>query len=244
MEPKLPGSPPVRKLKDEFLSLAAHEIRTPITVIKAQAQLAARIHAQGEFHGEIVDKCLKTFVRESDRLARLCTDLLDVARLDNGTLEVRVVPFEITKLIDAVMLKMLDKSALHEIVLGELDFAMVAADPERTEHVMMNLLANAIRYSPNGGKIMLSARTQDEFIEVTVGDEGLGIPADKLTKVFERYFQAHQTGLKGPCGLGIGLYLCRELVERMGGAIHAKSDGLGHGAKFIFTLPIKKAISQ
>src|SRR5262245_49271945 len=93
------GASGLQQLKDEFFSLAAHEIRTPITVIKAQAQLAERFHAQGRFSGEMIEKTLRTFVQESDRLSRLCNDLLDIARLDNDCFEVRLSTFDLAKLV-------------------------------------------------------------------------------------------------------------------------------------------------
>lgn len=233
--------PPVgmRQLKDEFFSLAAHEIRTPITVIKAQAQLAERFHAQGKLQGVLIDKTLRVFVQQSDRLARLCSDLLDIARLDSDCFEVHLSTVDLGDLIEDVLLRQRPRDSAHELSFEKPATPLfVLADPERTRQIFANILSNATRYSPEGGAIVIAVSAVDGVVTVSVRDQGLGIHADRLGSLFERYYQAHQTGLKGPCGLGLGLYLCREALRRMGGEITAKSDGLGFGSVFTFTLPL------
>lgn len=236
-----------QKLKDEFLSIAAHEMRTPITVIKAQAQLAERFHAQGRLQGEVLERTLRTFVHESDRLARLCSDLLDVARIDSGSFEIAVERFDLNRLVREVVSKLNDvtiSSDGHQIQFTSGEPLWVACERQRTERVLYSLLTNAIRYSPHGGAINVVLEVQPDQARVSIRDNGLGIPADKLSKIFDRYYQAHQTGLKGPSGLGLGLYLSREIVRRMGGEITAASDGPGRGALFAFTLPLSGEVES
>lgn len=227
--------------------MAAHEIRTPITVIKAQAQLAERFHAQGKLQGEILERTLRTFVHESDRLARLCSDLLDVARIDNGSFEVQSGTFDLTRLASEVVVRMNDVAHLSDGHLVRLHSAntpiLVSGDRPRTERVLYSLLSNAVRYSPHGGEIDVVVREAHGEATLSVKDRGLGIPVDKISRVFERYYQAHVTGLRGPAGLGLGLYLSREIVKRMGGKISATSDGPGCGSEFSFTLPVVNAVS-
>lgn len=236
---KLSSQDRFRKLKDDFLSLAAHEIRTPITVIKAQAQLAERFYSQGKFQGEIVERSLRIFVQESDRLARLCTDLLDIARIDNGSFEVRFSFFDLNELVRDIVEKVRNRFGQESVFYRSCGSTAVFADSERTHQVLMNLLMNAIRYSPDGGDIEVRLETLGQEARVSVKDHGLGISADQLNKVFERYYHAESLSLKSPGGLGIGLYLCGEIVRRMNGAIDVRSEGLGCGAEFSFTVPLK-----
>ena len=231
----------LRQLKDEFLSLAAHEIRTPITVIKAQAQLVERFQAQGALKKEILDRSLRLFVLESDRLARLCNDLLDIARIDNGTLDVARSGFEFIKLVRDVVRKINEANGGEQERIGltvDCEEQLVIADVERTERVLYSLLSNALRYSPNGGIVSATISQRNGQAVFSVRDNGIGIPSDKIAEIFERYYQAHQTGLKGPSGLGIGLYVSQEIVKRMGGCMTVKSEGIGQGAEFSFTVPL------
>ncbi len=229
----------IQKLKDEFFSLAAHEIRTPITVIKAQAQLAQRFYTQGKLHGELMERTLRTFVHESDRLARLCTDLLDIARLDSGCFEVHASDFDLIELLRELISKVASRSDLHRIELDAFGPLTVRADRERSQQVFINILNNAIRYSPRGGEVRVTVRAGARgLVTVAVSDQGQGIPASKLKDIFRRYNQGQQSGLRGPSGLGLGLYLCREALRHMGGNIRVKSAGAGQGSEFTFSLPM------
>lgn len=232
---------PLRQSKDEFLSLAAHEIRTPITVIKAQAQLVERFQAQGTLKQETLDRSLRLFVFESDRLSRLCNDLLDVARIDNQTFEIAPSVFDLSKLVRDVVRKMNDANGgePNRITLAAEDAAMiVTADAERTERVLYSLLSNAVRYSPPAGLVTTALSHRDGEAVFSVRDNGIGISSDKIAKIFERYYQAHQSGLKRYSGLGIGLYVSQEIVKRMGGKMTVASEGQGLGAEFSFTIPL------
>jgi len=243
----------MRKLRDDFLSLAAHEIRTPITVIKAQAQLASRFQAQGKLEGEVLEKTLRLFIQESNRLERLCSTLLDVARLDSGALELRMSTFDLLSVASESLLKERTRSAY--ITDTQFIFVLVkndnvpeqleiTADRDRVEHIFSNILGNAVRYSPEGGSIETKIWTDNENVWTAVSDQGLGIPEDKIGKIFEKYYQAHQDGLRGHAGLGIGLYLSAELIRRMGGSIEAYSQGLGRGTEVRFSLPLANFASK
>lgn len=237
----------VRQLKDEFISLAAHEIRTPITVIKAQAQLAERFHAQGKFSGDVVAKTLNVFVQESDRLAKLSNDLLEIARIDTGCFEIYRTVFDLVTVVEQLVAKCNIKNLSHEIkfekkLMGfDQDFVLVSADRERALNALTSVIGNAIRYSPAGGRIIVELGIEDRSAIISIQDFGIGIAKDKIANIFDRYYQAHQRGLKGPCGLGLGLYLCRESLMRMGGEIKVQSDGPGKGATFILSLPLAVA---
>lgn len=247
--PSVSETPPktgrqLRKLKDEFFSLAAHEIRTPITVIKAQAQLAERFHAQGRLQGELMEKTLRTFVQESDRLARLCNDLLDIARLDSDCFELHMSEFELGGVLNETLNRYRTQNPSHIFIFDHSatsSVQVVYADRERVAQIFSNLLNNSVRFSPNGGTIEVQLRCKSDAVLVSVRDQGVGISPDKLKNIFKRYYQAHQTGLKGPYGLGLSLYLCREALRRMNGSIRVKSDGPGLGSEFIFTLPTGNA---
>ncbi|MEW6055948.1 MAG: HAMP domain-containing sensor histidine kinase [Bdellovibrionota bacterium] len=230
----------MKSFKDEFLSLAAHEIRTPITVIKAQAQLAARVYSQGKLDEQTLERSLKLFIQQSDRLEKLCSDLLDIARLDLGQFVISPSVFDLGGVVSATIEQMKSKSSGHEVFFKANDGLVVYADRERTGQVVQNLLQNSIRFSPRGGRIEVNAiGSRGKFAKVSIKDEGLGIAPDNLSKVFHRYYRA-DTAAAGAYGLGLGLHLSREIVHRMGGKIRARSEGLGRGAEFYFTLPLHR----
>jgi signal transduction histidine kinase len=229
----------IKKIKDDFLSIAAHEIRTPITVLRAQAQLAQRFRSQGKFEGQVVDRTLDTMIRETDRLSKLCSDLLDVVRVESDSLDLRPTPFDLFAVLITVVEKVKTFSTQHQIFLESETSIPVCVDRDRIQQVLMTILSNAIRYSPSGGKVVVKATCDKEFIRISVCDEGLGIPEDKLERVFERYFQAHLIGLKGQGGLGLGLYLAKEILTRMKGSIEARSEGEGRGSEFTVIFPVR-----
>ncbi|MDY7232270.1 sensor histidine kinase [Hyalangium rubrum] len=220
--------------KDVFLTMAAHELRTPLQAARGFVHLARLKSGTGMSPG--VDRALQGLARSVDRMAKLVENLLDVGRLQRGDMELQ------TRLVDlhALLLEvaehiqpLAEHSRRIEILAPE--GLVLAGDPERLDQVFTNLLSNALRYSPEGGTIVVNAREEAGQIHITVKDHGLGIPPDKLRHIFECFGRAHGTAYGG---LGLGLTIVRGIVERHGGRIWAESNGRsGEGSIFHVVLP-------
>jgi PAS domain S-box-containing protein len=223
--------------KDEFLATLAHELRNPLAPIRHAATIAKMPHAtaaQIKWSQEVID-------RQVEHMSRLLDDLLEVTRITLGKLELRkerlVLQDGLVAAVEAA--RPLIEARRHELVV-DLPAASihVDADPVRLAQIFSNLLTNAAKYTDPGGRIHLQARRVDENAVVSVEDDGAGISAELLPKLFEMFTQATSTLDRSEGGLGIGLSLARGLVARHGGRIEAKSRGLGMGSEFIVTLPL------
>jgi signal transduction histidine kinase len=223
------------RVRDEFLSTASHELRTPITVVGVQAQVVLRRWTRtGELDAERAIVALRTIQSQTDKLARLVSHLLDVSRLDTGKLMVEPVPIDIAALVREVVRVSQALSEAHHISVVAPEQLMATVDPLRFEQVLMNLFDNAIKYSPEGTSIDVSLVREDHgSIELAVRDHGPGIPAQMRERIFDRFFQAEPDSSRG---LGLGLYLCRNIVELHGGELAAEYPPDG-GTRFCIRLP-------
>lgn len=229
--------------KDEFLATLAHELRNPLAPIRNALQVLQV--ADGD--AALMQRARGMMERQLAQMVRLIDDLMDVSRITRGSLELRREPVTLA----AVMRSALDTAepliaaAGHRLSLDLPDEALrLDADPVRLAQVFSNLLNNAAKYTPRGGRIHVAARTLSGQVEVTVIDNGAGIPADQIDKVFELFTQADSTIEKSHGGLGIGLTLVRRLVEMHGGTVSAHSKGAGHGATFVVVLPLGNAATD
>jgi PAS domain S-box-containing protein len=224
-------------VKSHFLAMISHELRTPLTSIKGFAttlladDVTWDVASQRDF--------LETINLEADKLTELIEQLLDLSRLESGTL--RIVPEEqpLTAIVDASMAPLRALSADHQLVvtLPE-DLPPVWADAQRIGQVLANLVNNACKFSPSGTRISLSAARQGEEIRMDVTDEGTGIAPEERERVFESFYQTSQEGnRRRPRGVGLGLAICRGLVEAHGGRIWVR-DRPGPGTTISFTLPV------
>lgn len=198
--------------KDAFLTVAAHELRTPITALKVQVQLARRKLNDAE--GERLD----TVDRQIDRLTRLVNQLMDASQLASGRLPLEIAPVDLAEVARRVAEPMVAASTLHELSL-EVEPTNGLYDELRLEQVMHNLLSNAVKYSPTGGPIEVSVKQQESGAVVTVADRGIGLGAADKVQLFERFARGTVNELNGISGLGVGLYVSREIVRRHGGTI-------------------------
>ena len=223
--------------KDEFLALLAHELRNPLAPLRTGLQLLALTKDSPE----AAERTREMMQRQVTYMVRLIDDLLDVSRIARGKLELRL---EVRDLRDII------KSAIetsapvlqvgrHELIcsIPEQSFP-VKADPVRLSQVFANLLNNAARCTPRGGKIQLSAHAEDGQVVVAVSDNGVGIPRDMLERVFEPFQQIESRDRPSHGGLGLGLSLARSLVELQDGSVVAESAGEGQGASFTVRLPL------
>ncbi len=219
--------------KDMFLTMAAHELRTPLQAARSFAHLATVRAEATPVPG--MDKALQGLHRSVNRMARLVENLLDVGHLQRGELRLRPAALDVGALLREVAGHFEPLPEGQRIELDAPEGLVVPGDRERLEQVFTNLVSNALRYSPEGGPIRLAAREESGRVHVEVVDHGLGIPGGKLEHIFERFSRAHGVSYGG---LGLGLSIARGIVERHGGRIWAESPGSeGSGSTFHVVLP-------
>jgi signal transduction histidine kinase len=218
--------------RDEFLSIAAHELRTPITSLQLAAQFALRKVATGATGSQIA-KPLQTIDLQAAKLSRLVSQLLDNVRLDAGRLTIQR---ELVDLGDLVQDVAEEVRAMKERADIRVDATHTTAtvDALRIEQVVRNLIDNAVKFSPNGGAIEVSVATTDDHVRIAIRDHGVGVAPEDRSALFQRYQHAHGKDRSG--GLGLGLFVSREIVERHGGTIEAEHPTDG-GTRMIVTLP-------
>ncbi len=219
--------------KDAFLAAASHELRTPLAAAKMQVQLAQRKYSRELAQGPL--RALEGLGRQVDRMTKLVSDLLDVSRLLTGRLSLELEEFDLVPLLNATCERLQSLSSEHHLRLDVPERLLMRGDPGRIEQVLTNLVSNAIRYSPQGGLVELSVGTDQGEVVLQVRDQGVGIPAEKLGLIFERFGQAHGARYGG---LGLGLTISQGIIEQHGGRIWAESDGVdGAGSTFYVRLP-------
>ncbi|HEY4886440.1 MAG TPA: hybrid sensor histidine kinase/response regulator [Myxococcales bacterium] len=222
--------------KDVFLADVIHELKTPLAAAKAQTQLA--LHQLGEHRTDAgTGRALRLISQQIDRLSRLVGDLLEASRLESGMIELQPTEFDLTALLEEMRNRMQPLGDRHPIRVSAPERLLITADRDRLEQVIANLLSNAIRYSPDGGSIDVSAEIVGNRAHIEVRDQGLGIPKEHQQLVFERFGRAHGSAFGG---LGLGLAISKGIVERHGGRIWLESSGKpGEGSVFHVELPVR-----
>lgn len=224
----------LEEMKSSFIRTATHEIRTPLTSIKGYTQLG-KMKLEEKDYDEL-DRYLDVILRNSDRLETLSSDLLDIQRLETGRLELDQESIQIYNILDNLALEMkpiLDSKNQTLRIIGE-DY-LVYVDRIRLMQVFVNLVMNASKFSPEGSTITIALEATDRVLSVSVSDEGAGIREEDIPKLFKPFPGIRVKGVKDSTGLGLSI--CRGLVELHGGEIWAESEGLGKGSKFTFTCP-------
>jgi signal transduction histidine kinase len=223
--------------RDEFLSVAAHELRTPLATLSAQAQLALRqLDRTGQLEPERAARTLRAITHQAGRLSGLIGQLLDISRIQGGQLVLEPRPTDLCQLLVDVAAAAHPRTEAHQITVRAPTPVTALVDPSRLEQVLTNLLDNAIKYSPAGGPIELTlVQPSDTTVEFAVRDHGLGIPPERRQDIFERFYQAHSEGYRS--GMGLGLYISRQIVELHGGTIAAEFPDDG-GTCFRVRLPL------
>jgi signal transduction histidine kinase len=227
--------------KDEFLATLAHELRNPLAPMRNIVTVLTQQLAADDNHAS----SLKILDRQLAHLTHLVDDLMEISRVTQGVVELRRLPVDLRAIVHQVMQDLGDAvgSAGLLVTLG-LPAApvVVDADATRLSQVVANLLTNAIKYTPTGGKIWLDVATSDDEIRLSVRDTGIGIPAESLGTIFDMFSQLKPALERAQGGLGIGLALVRGLVTLHGGSIEATSAGIGQGSEFTVSLP--RALSE
>jgi signal transduction histidine kinase len=229
------------RMKDDFIGIAAHELRTPLAILKGFAQTLIVQTARGN-GSELADwqtEALQSIDFATSRMVELIDDLLDVTRLQAQHLELYREPNDIVALARRVLTRQQVTTKKHALaLLTPFEYLVVRIDPRRIEQVFNNLINNAIKYSPEGGPITITIGTDttEQMAVISITDAGIGIPAHQQAHVFGRFVRADNARTNGIGGTGLGLYLCRELVEHHGGHIWFESTE-GSGSTFFLTLP-------
>ena len=225
------------RVRDLFLSIAAHELKTPMTSAKMGADVLARTLANADLT-PTQRQALAMVDRQTMRLSRLVTQLLDVARLQTGRLELQRTDTDLADMARATLAQFEQLSRAHRFTYVGPTAMPVTADPMRIEQVLTNLLDNAVKFSPDGGEIEISIATVGTNAVIAVRDHGIGVPPEHRPRLFERFYQAHNNR----SGMGLGLNLAREIIEMHGGTMYAEfpSDG---GTRFVMSLP-RRAVAE
>jgi excisionase family DNA binding protein len=227
------------RLRDEFLQIAAHELRTPVTSLRGYAQLLLRrLEGGATLDPERLTSALQLIVGQGTKLTRLVSQLLDVARYEAGKLAIESAPTDLAAVVTQAVDAARGWSDRHTLSLETCDRLVADVDALRLEQVLANLLDNAVKYSPAGGPIQVTLRSADPAsAEIAVRDGGLGLPTELLGRIFERFYQAHHDAHLS--GMGLGLHISRQIVELHGGEIWAESPP-GGGARFVLRVPISR----
>jgi signal transduction histidine kinase len=226
--------------KDEFLAMLAHELRNPLGAVSTAAYVLARMDSLTP----PVARSVGIIQRQSEHLARLVDDLLDVSRITRGKVELRRVPIDLGEVVRHAVesTRPLVEARRHRLQVSLPGEPLpLVADPTRIEQVLANLIRNAVKFTDPGGLVEIDAAARGGFAMVRVRDSGAGIPGDLLPRVFDLFIQGPQGLDRSAGGLGIGLTLVRSLVEMHGGRVEAHSDGRGHGSDFTIWLPLAPA---
>jgi signal transduction histidine kinase/CheY-like chemotaxis protein len=227
--------------RSDFLTVAAHELRTPLTPLSMYLQsIERKLQRQQTPDPELVGKAR----RQVGRLSRLVEDLLDVSRLESRRMDLSRERIVLDELVDQVVGDFRSASRMHDIVFHRPQTrALVEGDRARLEQVLVNLLGNAVKYSPQGGQIQVKLEKRAREVCVSVSDPGIGIPLEEHSRVFERFFRARNAATRNYGGLGIGLFVSNEIVVRHGGHFAVKSEP-GIGSVFTFFLPLADGQEQ
>ena len=222
------------RLKNEFIAVVSHELRTPLASVYGAAMTLER----RSLDKKVSDSLLRVIYIESARLAQLVDQVLWASRLESGGVKLTLTTLDAAELATEVV----DAARANLPLSVSLDLALekalpaVMGDREKLKQVLVNLVDNAVKYSPDGGHIEVRLAPHDGHVRVTVEDEGLGIPAGEQLQIFEKFHRLDPNLTRGVGGTGLGLYICRELLHRMNGEIWVQSE-VGRGSTFVFELP-------
>ncbi|MBV9867243.1 MAG: GAF domain-containing protein [Abitibacteriaceae bacterium] len=233
----------VERMKTAFVSTVSHELRTPLTSIKGF--ISTLLQDPDDYY----DKATRTefyeiIDSECDRLRRLIEDLLNVSRIESGrALQMNWSTFDPCPIFERVIQAQHSYTDKHQIKLLAIgDVPEILGDADKLDQIMTNLISNAIKYSPSGGDIIVEVGKVDEFLRVAVRDQGIGIPAEKAARIFEKFERIDNADTRQAGGTGIGLYLVKHLVERHEGRVWLESEP-GKGSSFIFEIPLRPPLA-
>lgn len=230
------------KLKNEFVSVASHELRTPMTAIKSYLWMALK--GKGGALNEKQKYYIERSYNSVDRLVRLVNDMLNISRIESGHITIEFQSVELNTLVQEVIDEVLPRAGelgVSVTVQKEGSLPRVLADPDKIKEVLFNLIGNSLKFTPKGGSVTVSFSQANGFVSTTITDTGAGIAPDDLGKLFQKFgllpgsYITNQTTTEGT---GLGLYICRSIIDLHHGEIKGTSDGKGKGSKFTFSLKV------
>lgn len=225
------------RMKDEFLATVSHELRTPLNAIMGWSHMLRG----GRLDQKTMARAFETIDRNAKAQAQLIEDILDVSRVITGRLALNMGPVDVSSVINAAVDSMqlaADSKGIQLEVTLDPSVRHTVGDSSRLQQVVWNLLANAIKFTPAGGKVEIRVERADAALQISVSDSGQGISPEFLPFIFDRFRQADSSSTRSHGGLGLGLAIVRHLVELHGGSVHADSDGLGKGSTFTIRFPL------
>ena len=222
------------EMQSTFISVISHELKTPVALIKGYVGTLRREDVRWD--SKTVQDSLTVIEDEADRLAELIENLLDASRLEAGALSINAIDLSLPQLAERVAERYRTQTDKHKIVVEfPKDFPVVLADEQRINQVLLNLISNAVKYSPKGGEVRIGGQMRPEHVVVCVQDQGLGIPPGDIPHIFDRFFRSGETA-RSTKGAGLGLYLTRAILEAHGGSIWVDQK-YKEGARICFSLP-------
>ncbi|MBI4050156.1 MAG: HAMP domain-containing histidine kinase [Candidatus Doudnabacteria bacterium] len=234
------GKANIESIKSDFVSLASHQLRTPLSAIKWYAEML-----MAKKHGELSEKqqeYLREIYQSNQRAINLVNDLLDVSRIQEGQIHLELRPTKIESVIGETIdsfartVKASGLAVNFEIINGPLP--PVEVDQEKLKRVIINLLSNSVKYTPQHGAVRITVARDTTRLTISVTDTGVGIPEEDQKRIFDKFFRSPNVIKMAPDGTGLGLFIAKSLIEAMGGKIGFHSEE-GHGTTFYFTLPLK-----
>ena len=225
----------IDKKKDEFISIASHELKTPVTSLKAYTQILQTIFDEDK--NEKASSMLGKMDKQIDKLTGLIVDLLDVTKINKGEMVFDFEKFDVNELIIEIAEEMQRTTQKHKFILELNDLKKIKGDRNRIGQVIINFISNAIKYSPGKDKIIVSSKCDDNNIIISVKDFGIGIPKSGQSNIFKRFYRVSGENNYTFPGLGLGLYISAEIIKRHKGEIFFESKE-GEGATFYFQIPL------
>jgi signal transduction histidine kinase len=225
------------EMKEEFLALTTHDLRSPLTVISGVISFftSGRL---GELSPE-QKNMVSMMERNTQNLIELVNDLLDASKLESGTIRLEIASTDLRGVLNELretMEPLAKEKGIELVVTLPADLPSVEADRVKLRRIILNLLSNALKFTPKGGRVEVRAESQDNLVHISVSDTGVGIAPEDVARLFDKYEQARSRATRGEKGTGLGLYITRQLVELHGSEIKVRSE-VGKGSTFSFTLP-------
>jgi len=236
------------KLQEEYFANISHELKTPLNVIFASAQLINVYCKNGSLDEkkDSVNKYLNSIKQNSYRLSKLINNIVDLSKIESGFFQLNLSNNNIVSVVEEIVMSvtaLTESKGLNIIFDTNIEEKIIACDPEKIERIVLNLISNAIKFSNKGDEILVYINDKDEFVEISVKDNGIGIEADQLDLIFDRFKQVDKSLSRNAEGTGIGLSLVKSIVELQGGSISVESE-FGKGSKFTVVLPTRKVMQE
>lgn len=221
--------------RTDFVGMVSHELKNPLTAINLQIQLLGR--SANKTNDMVLADKMSKIGNQVKRMENLINGFLDVARLGEGKIRLEKSEFNIADLVNVTEEDCLNMISSHTLVFEPAETALLKADRNKIEQVVINFINNAIKYSPHNTTINIKCFTRDGFVHIAVKDQGMGIPAKDQPYIFDRFYRVESDAMKNKKGFGLGLYICKEIIERHNGQIGLESKE-GIGSTFWFRLPL------